>query len=31
MFFLYYGVTDFFVGFLAGIKAFTAAVLAWQI
>ena len=27
MFFLYYGVTDFFVGFLAGIKAFTAAVL----
>jgi branched-chain amino acid transport system permease protein len=27
MFFLYYGVTDFFVGFLAGVKAFTAAVL----
>jgi branched-chain amino acid transport system permease protein len=27
MFFLYYGVTDFFVGFLAGTKAFTAAVL----
>ena len=27
MFFLYDGVTDFFVGFLAGIKAFTAAVL----
>jgi branched-chain amino acid transport system permease protein len=27
MFFLYYGVTDFYVGFLAGIKAFTAAVL----
>lgn len=27
MFFLYYNVTDFFVGFLAGIKAFTAAVL----
>ncbi len=27
LFFLYYGVTDFFVGFLAGIKAFTAAVL----
>ena len=24
---LYYGVIDFFVGFLAGIKAFTAAVL----
>jgi branched-chain amino acid transport system permease protein len=27
LFFLYYGVTDFFIGFLAGIKAFTAAVL----
>ncbi|MCW5747034.1 MAG: branched-chain amino acid ABC transporter permease LivH [Alphaproteobacteria bacterium] len=27
MFLMYYGVTDFFVGFLAGIKAFTAAVL----
>ena len=27
MFLLYYGVIDFFVGFLAGIKAFTAAVL----
>ncbi|MBL8908487.1 MAG: branched-chain amino acid ABC transporter permease LivH [Rhizobiales bacterium] len=27
LFFLRYGVTDFFVGFLAGIKAFTAAVL----
>jgi branched-chain amino acid transport system permease protein len=27
MFFMYYGVTDFYVGFLAGIKAFTAAVL----
>ncbi len=27
MFFLYYGVTDFFIGFLAGVKAFTAAVL----
>jgi branched-chain amino acid transport system permease protein len=27
MFFMYYNVTDFFVGFLAGIKAFTAAVL----
>ena len=27
LFFLYYGVTDFYVGFLAGIKAFTAAVL----
>jgi branched-chain amino acid transport system permease protein len=27
MFFLYYGVTDFFVGFIAGVKAFTAAVL----
>lgn len=24
---LYYGVIDFFIGFLAGIKAFTAAVL----
>ena len=27
MFDLYYGVIDFFIGFLAGIKAFTAAVL----
>ncbi len=27
MFLLYYNVTDFFIGFLAGIKAFTAAVL----
>jgi branched-chain amino acid transport system permease protein len=27
MFLLYYGVVDFFIGFLAGIKAFTAAVL----
>ena len=27
MFFLYYNVTDFFIGFIAGIKAFTAAVL----
>ncbi|MEO0670602.1 MAG: branched-chain amino acid ABC transporter permease LivH [Pseudomonadota bacterium] len=27
MFLLYYGVIDFYVGFLAGIKAFTAAVL----
>ena len=27
MFLLYYGVLDFFIGFLAGIKAFTAAVL----
>ncbi len=27
MFFMYYNVTDFFVGFNAGIKAFTAAVL----
>jgi branched-chain amino acid transport system permease protein len=27
MFFMYYNVTDFYVGFLAGIKAFTAAVL----
>jgi branched-chain amino acid transport system permease protein len=27
MFLMYYGVVDFFVGFLAGIKAFTAAVL----
>jgi branched-chain amino acid transport system permease protein len=27
MFFSLYGVTDFFVGFVAGIKAFTAAVL----
>jgi branched-chain amino acid transport system permease protein len=27
MFFMLYNVTDFFVGFLVGIKAFTAAVL----
>ena len=27
MFLLYYGVIDFFIGFLAGVKAFTAAVL----
>jgi branched-chain amino acid transport system permease protein len=27
MFLLYYGVIDFFIGFLVGIKAFTAAVL----
>ncbi len=27
MFTLYYGVVDFFIGFLAGMKAFTAAVL----
>jgi branched-chain amino acid transport system permease protein len=27
MFLMYYGIIDFFVGFLAGIKAFTAAVL----
>jgi branched-chain amino acid transport system permease protein len=27
MFLLYYGVIDFFIGFLAGLKAFTAAVL----
>ncbi len=27
MFVLYYGVIDFFIGFLAGIKAFTAAVV----
>ena len=27
MFDLYYGVIDFFIGFLAGIQAFTAAVL----
>lgn len=27
MFILYYGVVDFFIGFLAGVKAFTAAVL----
>jgi branched-chain amino acid transport system permease protein len=27
MFLIYYGVIDFFVGFVAGIKAFTAAVL----
>ncbi len=27
MFMLYYGVIDFYIGFLAGIKAFTAAVL----
>ena len=27
MFLMYYGVIDFFIGFLAGLKAFTAAVL----
>jgi branched-chain amino acid transport system permease protein len=27
MFTLYYGIVDFFIGFLAGVKAFTAAVL----
>jgi branched-chain amino acid transport system permease protein len=27
LFLMYYGVVDFFIGFLAGIKAFTAAVL----
>ena len=27
MFMLYYGVIDFYIGFLAGVKAFTAAVL----
>lgn len=27
MYLLYYGVIDFFIGFVAGIKAFTAAVL----
>jgi len=27
LFTLYYGVIDFFIGFIAGIKAFTAAVL----
>lgn len=27
MFLLYYGVIDFYIGFLAGVKAFTAAVL----
>jgi branched-chain amino acid transport system permease protein len=27
MFFLRYGVIDFYIGFLAGVKAFTAAVL----
>ena len=27
MFQLYYGVIDFYIGFLAGVKAFTAAVL----
>ncbi len=27
MFLIYYGVIDFFIGFLAGLKAFTAAVL----
>ncbi|MCW3473102.1 ABC transporter permease subunit [Limobrevibacterium gyesilva] len=27
MFLLYYGVIDFFIGFIAGVKAFTAAVL----
>ena len=30
MFVLYYGVIDFYIGFLAGIKAFTAAVLGWN-
>src|SRR5258708_15528655 len=27
LFLIYYGVIDFFIGFLAGVKAFTAAVL----
>jgi branched-chain amino acid transport system permease protein len=27
MYLLYYGVVDFFIGFVAGVKAFTAAVL----
>jgi branched-chain amino acid transport system permease protein len=27
MYLLYYGVVDFYMGFIAGIKAFTAAVL----
>jgi branched-chain amino acid transport system permease protein len=27
MYLLYYGVIDFFIGFIAGVKAFTAAVL----
>ena len=27
MYLMYYGVIDFFIGFVAGIKAFTAAVL----
>jgi branched-chain amino acid transport system permease protein len=27
LFLLYYGVIDFYVGFIAGVKAFTAAVL----
>ena len=27
MYLLYYGLVDFFMGFVAGIKAFTAAVL----
>ena len=27
MYLLYYGVADFFIGFVAGVKAFTAAVL----
>jgi branched-chain amino acid transport system permease protein len=27
MYLLYYGVIDFYIGFVAGIKAFTAAVL----
>lgn len=27
MYLIYYGVTDFYVGFIAGVKAFTAAVL----
>ena len=30
MFLLYYGVIDFYIGFIAGIKAFTAAVLGGQ-
>ena len=30
MFVLYYGVIDFYIGFLAGVKAFTAAVLGWN-
>ena len=27
MFLIYYGVLDFYIGFIAGVKAFTAAVL----